>query len=228
MDNARKINLIALGDSAVGKTSIIKRIKDGKFQEVYKITIHPDFYALRRKYEKKNIMMDLLFYETPGQEKLESCVAVNYIRDSHIVLLVFSDINTLNELKHRWNKFYKKNINIENPRIILIGNKSDTFGDNRDEIIRLGYQFAEEIDAWLITCSAKTGDNMDNLERFIISEAKRFIDEEEKDISKIKQKNYKWENLKEDNHNYNRIANYDDYNKVLLWKNSKLNKYLSF
>ena len=53
MDNKRKINLIALGDSAVGKTSIIKRIKDGKFQEVYEITIHPDFYVLRRKYEKK-------------------------------------------------------------------------------------------------------------------------------------------------------------------------------
>ena len=230
MDNARKINLIALGDAAVGKTSIIKRIKDGKFQEVYEITIRTEFYVLRRKYEKKNIMMDLLFYETPGQEKLESCVPVNYIRDSHIVLLVFSDIETLNELKHRWNKFYKKNINIENSRIILIGNKSDTFGDNRDEIIRLGYQFAEEIDAWLITCSAKTGDNMDNLERDIILEARRFIDREEKEyyISKIKQKNYKRENLKEDNHNYNRIANYDDYNKVLLWKNSKLNKYLSF
>ena len=135
MDNERKINLIALGDSAVGKTSIIKRIKDGKFQEVYKITIHPDFYALRRKYEKKNIMMELVFCETPGQEKLESSVAVNYIRDSHIVLLVFSDINTLNELKHRWNKFYKTYINIEST-IILIGNKSDTFGDNREKIRR--------------------------------------------------------------------------------------------
>ena len=53
MDNERKINLIALGDSAIGKTSIIKRIKDGKFQEVYEITIRTDFYFLRRKYEKK-------------------------------------------------------------------------------------------------------------------------------------------------------------------------------
>ena len=111
---------------------------------------------------------------------MESCVPVNYICESHIVLLVFSDINTLNELKYRWNKFYKKNINIENSRIILIGNKSDTFGDNRDEIIRLGDQFVEEIDAFFIICSAKTGDNMDNLERYIISEVKRFIDKEEK------------------------------------------------
>ena len=179
MRDERKINLIVLGESSVGKSSIIKRIKDGKFQEVYEITIRTDFYVLRRKYEKKNIMMELAFYDIPGQEILEYCVPVNYIRDSHIILLVFSDINTLNKLKYRWNKFYKKNINIENSRIILIGNKSDTFGDKRDEIIRLGYQFAEEIDAWLITCSAKTGDNMDNLERFIISEAKRFIDEEE-------------------------------------------------
>ena len=212
MDNKRKINLIALGDSAVGKTSIIKRIKDGKFQEVYEITIRTEFYVLRRKYEKKNIMMELAFYDIPGQEILEYCVPVNYIRDSHIILLVFSDIN------------------IENSRIILIGNKSDTFGDNREEIIRLGEQFGEEKDALFITSSAKTGDNMVNLERYIISEAKRFIDEEEKEYynSKIKQKNYKRENLKEDNHNYNRIANYDDYNKVLLWKNSKLNKYLSF
>ena len=54
MDNKRNINLIALGDAAVGKTSIIKGIKDGKFQEVYEMTIRTDFYVLRRKYEKKN------------------------------------------------------------------------------------------------------------------------------------------------------------------------------
>ena len=196
MDNARKINLIALGDSAVGKTSIIKRIKDGKFQEVYEITIRTDFYFLRRKYEKKNIMMELVFYETPGQEILESCVPVNYIRDSHIVLLVFSDINALNELKHRWNKFYKTYINIEST-IILIGNKSDTFGDNRDEIMKEGIKFADEIDAYFITCSAETGDNMENVDRYITTEAKRFIDNEEQ-------------------------------YKLSLWKNSKLNKYISF
>ena len=35
MNNERNINLIVLGDSGVGKTSIIDRIKTGKFQEFY-------------------------------------------------------------------------------------------------------------------------------------------------------------------------------------------------
>ena len=61
-----------------------------------------------------------------------------------------------------------------------MGNKSDLFGDKREEIINLGEEFSEEIDAHFITCSAKSSDNIDNLERYIITEAKRFIDEEEK------------------------------------------------
>ena len=44
----------------------------------------------------------------------------------------------------------------------------------------MGNAFSEEINAYFITCSAKSADNIDNLERMIITEAKRFIDEEEK------------------------------------------------
>ena len=39
--------------------------------------------------------------------------------------------------------------------------------------MKLGREFAEEIDAFFITCSAKNGENMDNVERFIITEANR-------------------------------------------------------
>ena len=52
-----------------------------------------------------------------------------------------------------------------------------------------------------MTCSAKTGDNMENVDRYITTEAKRFIDNEEQ-----KKEEYK----------------------LSLWKNSKLNKYISF
>ena len=100
------------------------------------------------------------------------------MRDSHVVLLVFSDIKNLTVLKDRWYKHYKENTNIDNAKFILVGNKSDLFDKNRDEIIKQGNQFSEEIDAHFITCSAKSKDNMDNLERYIFTEAKRFIDEE--------------------------------------------------
>ena len=104
---------------------------------------------------------------------------LQYIRNSHIVLLVFSNIETLNNLKDRWYTFYKENADVENSRFILVGNKSDIFGNEKDEIIRQGDKFAEEINAHFITCSAKSADNMDNLERFILTESKRFIDDED-------------------------------------------------
>jgi len=227
MYNERYINLIVLGDNGVGKTSIIKRIKDGKFQDIYPSTIKTDFFVIKRKYERKNIIIYLDFYDTPGQEALENIIPIDYIYNSHIVLLVFSDIETLNILKKRWYRSYKKNANIDNSIFILIGNKSDTFGDKKEEIIKEGNEFADEIDVLFLTCSAKTDDNMDNLERFIIKEATRFIDDEEK-----KKKYYsnivKGENLKEDNYNHKQFTNDDDYNKVSLWQNSKLNKYISF
>ena len=223
MDNERKINLISLGDNAVGKTSIINRIKYGTFQEIYSPSICTDFFIIKKKYEKKNIMFNFALCDTPGQEGFERAIPKEYFNNSHIVLLVFSDIETLNELKHRWYTFYKEYVNIEYSRFILVGNKSDIFGNERDEIIKQGEKFAEDIDAVFITCSAKTGDNVDNLESYITNEAKRYIDFEDKE------KEYKRANLKKDNNdNLLRVINYDDEDKVSLWRNSKLNKYISF
>ena len=89
-------------------------------------------------------------------------------------------MDTLDDIINRWYSFYQENTNIDNSRFILVGNKSDLFGNKRDEIINQGNQFAEEIDALFLTCSAKSADNMDNLERYILTESKRFIDDEEK------------------------------------------------
>ena len=175
----KTLNVITLGDSFVGKTSLIQRIKDGKFNETIKETIYLDHFCIERKYEKKNLIINLLFKDTAGQEKYQE-QPIQYIRDSHIVLLVFCDIKTLNTIRDRWYHFYKAYANILNSRFILIGNKSDIFGNNREEIIKEGNKFAEEIDAHFITCSAKSSDNMDNVDRYITTEAKRYIDDEEK------------------------------------------------
>ena len=173
------INVITLGDSGVGKTSIINRIKDGTFKNEYSVTINIDHFFIRKKYEKKNLIIKLVFRDTAGQE-IYKTMPLNYIRDCHVVLLVFSNIDSLNEIKSRWYNYYKENANEDNSRFLLVGNKSDIFGENREDIINQGQSFADEIEAHFITCSAKSEDNMDNLERFITTEAKRFIDDEER------------------------------------------------
>ena len=179
MEKEVKINVITLGDCNVGKTSIINRIKTGKFEETYSPTIGFDYFVIKRKYEKKHLIISLNFKDTTGQEAYQG-ITKQYVYDSHIVLLVFSDFDTLDTIINRWFIFYKKTANIENSRFILVGNKSDIFGDQRDDIVKQGKQFAEEIDAHFITCSAKSADNLDNLESFMITEAKRYINEEEK------------------------------------------------
>ena len=156
------------------------------------------------EYYEKNLSKGN-FYDTTGFEQFQGIIPKQYIRDSHIVLLVFSDIETLNDIKKRWYIFYKTNANIENSKFILIGNKSDIFGNEKEEIIRQGQEFAEEIDAHFITCSAKSADNMDNVENFIISEAKRFIDEALEILREIN--NNKQINLNKKNANRNNDCN---------------------
>ena len=177
----KSVKVITLGDTFVGKSSIIKRIKEGTFDENIKNTISNDVFFIRKPHKTKNLTIVLTFYDTIGQEKFMSLLPLQYIRNSHIVLLVFSSIETFKTLKKRWFDFYQKNTNTNNPKFILVGNKSDLFGSERDEIIKMGEEFSEEIDAHFITCSAKSNDNIDNLERYIVTEAKRFIDEGEND-----------------------------------------------
>ena len=182
MKNEVEIKIITLGASGVGKTSLIKRIKFGTFAEKNEATLGVDYFVVKKKYQNKNIMILLKYQDTNGLESMQGIIPQQYIRDSQIVLLVFSNINTLNEVINRWYSFYKENANIDKSKFILIGNKKDIFGDEKEEIERQGSQFAEEIDAHFITCSAKSADNMDNLERYILTEAKKFIDENEKKI----------------------------------------------
>ena len=175
MEREVKISVITLGDSGVGKTSIIKRIYDGTFQDIMFSTFGIGDFFVRRKYSKKNIQIVLCFKDTAGQESHQD-LPVQYIRKSHIVLFVFCDIETLNTLRERWYNFYKQKANIENSRFILVGNKSDLFGNEKKEIERQGQEFADEINAHFITCSAKSKDNINTLEQTIIDEAKNFIE----------------------------------------------------
>ena len=175
----KDINIITLGEMGVGKTSIIKRIREEAFdEEEFTTEFIFSFFNIKKPYTRRNLIMNLNYHDTAGQERIINGLPKRYIRNSHIVLLVFSDIRTLNVIKDRWYKHYKENANILNSRFILIGNKSDIFGDERDEIIKQGNQFAEEINAHFMTCSAKSDDNMDNIQRYIETEAKRFIDDE--------------------------------------------------
>ena len=177
MENNRDIQVVFLGDTSVGKTSILERIKSGSYHEDSKLYCSEPF-TKQKKYEKKNITISLKYIDTLGQEFSQYNIPEEFIRDSHIFILVFSDITTFTLLNRRWNELYKHLLIKDIIRIFLIGNKSDTYGniDKREEIIKQGEIFADEINANFITCSAKNNDNLDIIEKYIETEAKRLID----------------------------------------------------
>ena len=166
----KEINVVILGDKGVGKTSIFNILKGGTTNEKENNNINDiESFNIKRKYEKKNIIISLNINDVKNIN--------NYKRNIHsnIILLVFCNIKTLNYIKEKY-QLYNEKLNTNNIRYILIGNKSDEFGDKKDEIIKEGQKFGEEIDAHFITYSTQSKDNMDNVERFIITEAKELID----------------------------------------------------
>ena len=179
MENVKDLNVIILGDKRVGKSSILQIIKQGESIENNNSSINKNNFIIKKKYERKKIEILLHFKDVENQ------ITPQYIRDSHIVLLVFCDIKSLDYLRNSLHIYYKNNSNIFNPRFILVGNKCDTFGNDKDEIMKKGQEFAEEINAQFLTCSTTSLDNKDNIERYITTEAKNYIDEEEKNKNYI-------------------------------------------
>ena len=55
MEKEKVINVITLGDSGVGKTSIIQRFKDDTFSEGLNITLGFDIVVLKRKFENRDL-----------------------------------------------------------------------------------------------------------------------------------------------------------------------------
>ena len=198
------LNVIILGDKGVGKSSIIQIIKNGEIKEHSNdLKDNNGNFILKRKYEKKKKIILLHLKEPEYQQVLGENIPIQYYRDSHIVLLVFCDIKTLNSIKDSWYKSYKEKANIENSRFILIGNKSDTFGDEREEIQKQGNKFAEEINAQFLLSTTSIKDNMDNLDRFITTEARRYIDDEVKNKNNIQEKENENITISTENHNNN-------------------------
>ena len=115
MSSTSSYKVIFLGDSGVGKTSIILRL----FNEWNNVPPTICSQSCQFTYGGLNY----LIYDTAGQERFRSLVPM-YIRGSSIIILVFdvTDIDSLNSLS----TYYEQAKNMEDDAgIILIGNKTD-------------------------------------------------------------------------------------------------------
>ena len=104
--------IILLGESAVGKTSIINRLTKDTFSNLTISTIN-EFY-IEKELEIKENKISLQIWDTAGQEKFRS-IDKNYYKEAVEVILVY-DITNLESFK-QIDDFWLKEIMNFNPNI---------------------------------------------------------------------------------------------------------------
>jgi small GTP-binding protein len=116
----KKYKIIFIGDSSVGKTSILKKyIYDDS--NCPTTTIGTEF---AKKYVTK-YNLHLQIWDCAGQERFRALCKI-YFRDTDICILVFdlSNTTTLESIKNYWINTYLQN-STKHHKFILVGNKSD-------------------------------------------------------------------------------------------------------
>ena len=147
--------IILVGDSGVGKTSILKKFINNEFNEDIKCTINIDFFSKSIKIDK-NLYTNLKIYDTAGQEKYRALIK-QYYQGTDGIILVFdlTNENSFNKLKSWINEVRD---NTEKAQIILVGNKADLIERKIDE--ETAENFAKQRDIKYIETSAKEGTNI--------------------------------------------------------------------
>ena len=153
--------IITLGNSGVGKTSILNRFISGKFVENTNSTIGIEF-SMKQLTIKNNITITLKLVDTCGQEKYRS-ISKQYFRNCDAVFFVFAfnNKNSFEDIKD-WITLFGKNHNgKENIPKILVGNKCDI--NSKDIEQNLIDNFEKDQNIKFIETSAKDNLNINNL-----------------------------------------------------------------
>lgn len=155
-EDIKKYKIIFLGDQGVGKSSILNRFVQDRFEQEYQATIGLDFHSKNATINGANVR--LLLYDTAGQEKFKSLIPM-YIRDANIIIMVYDVTNSesLTHTNHWVNE--TKDLKREDAIFVLVGNKVD-LAEQRKVSEKEGENFAKDKGFLFMEVSAKTGKNV--------------------------------------------------------------------
>ena len=149
--------LMLLGDSQVGKSSLLLRLTGNQFNDSQLTTVGKESYIMQVNLHGYELKMKI--WDTAGQERFKS-MSVQVIKTSDAVVLVYAinDRNSFNALD-KWLLKISEASDISKKPIIVIGNKSD-LDDKRQVSYEEGKNFAKNKGYNFYETSAKTGENI--------------------------------------------------------------------
>ena len=157
---AFEAHIITLGDSQVGKTSLIRRYTENQFTGEYLTTIGFDL-KIKKMTLPNGEEIRIKVSDTAGQERFKS-IATNYLKKANGILLVYdvTKETSYNNIDN-WLEQIKSDSDIKRP-MILIGNKSDMANErviSKEKGEELAKNCCGGIKFYETSC--KTGDNVD-------------------------------------------------------------------
>jgi len=149
--------LLLIGDSGVGKSSLLLRFADDTYTESYISTIGVDFKIRTIELDGKTIKLQI--WDTAGQERFRT-ITSSYYRGAHGIIVVYdvTDNESFNNVKqwlHEIDRYACENVNK-----LLVGNKCDLEG-KRVVSTEQGKEFADGLGIEFLETSAKTSTNVE-------------------------------------------------------------------
>ena len=177
------LKILTLGESSVGKSSIIRRFTNNKFNEQFLTTVGVDFKSKIISYKNKKVKV--LLVDTSGQDRFRN-IANNYYRSADGILLVFDVSKRISiEKFDLWIQQINEKWSADNNSILLFGNKIDCVND-REISNEEGKQLAEKYKMVYVEGSALTGEGInEGIELLVdkIIKHKRLLEDEESNLS---------------------------------------------
>jgi Ras-related protein Rab-2A len=170
---------IIIGDSSVGKSNLLLRYLNDKFEDEYQATIGVEFGA--KNLEINNINYRIQLWDTAGQEQFLSITRAYY--QNSVCAIVVYDIS--NEITFTNVKKWINDVRAQSPKniyIMLVGNKNDLI-EKRKVSYEKGIEFAQRNNINFIETSAKSGENVENLFYNCTNEIANRIKNNEYDLS---------------------------------------------
>ena len=169
--------VVLLGESGVGKTSILTKFVTGIFPKLVMVSTTSSYVSKNIKVDE-NYIVKLKLWDTAGQERYRSLAKIFY-QNAAAAILVYDirSLHSFNEIKNYWANEIKSN----SPKDIIIAicaNKSDEYLE-QEVPTQEGKNLAKELNAIFMCTSAKEGTGIEDLFNLI---ATKFI-EPSKDIS---------------------------------------------
>jgi Ras-related protein Rab-1A len=148
--------VLLLGNSDVGKSSMLLRFVDSVWNDAFTPTIGVDFKVKTLEINNKRVKMQI--WDTAGQERFRTVVST-YFRGAHGILLLY-DVTNKDSFKNLENWFIEIEKN-SNQKVlkILIGNKCDLTED-REITTEEGQTFANRNGMEFMETSAKMNTNV--------------------------------------------------------------------